>query len=44
MSWYGAEPKIDIRIWRPDRSKVGKGIVLSEEEAMYLKDILNGIL
>lgn len=32
VSWYGRDPKYDIRDWAPDREKYGKGVTLSDEE------------
>ena len=40
ISWGGAEPKIDIRDWSPDHSKMGKGITLSAEEIEKLKEFI----
>ena len=40
VSWGGAEPKIDIRDWSPDHTKMGKGITLSAEEIEKLKELL----
>lgn len=40
VSWNGAKPKLDIRDWAPDHSKMGKGISLSNEEIAILKEIL----
>lgn len=40
ISWGGAEPKIDIRDWSPDHSKMGKGISLSREEIEKLKELV----
>ena len=40
VSWNGAEPKFDIRNWHPGREKCGKGITLTREEAIALKDAL----
>ena len=40
VSWKGAEPKIDIRDWSPDHSKMGKGITLTKEEIEKLKELL----
>lgn len=40
ISWNGASPKYDIREWAPDHNKLGKGITLSEEEAIALVTIL----
>ncbi|MDR2709628.1 MAG: hypothetical protein LBC07_06625 [Elusimicrobiota bacterium] len=33
-------PKIDIRDWSPDGTKMGKGITLDREEAAKLIDLL----
>jgi len=40
ISWNGATPKYDIREWAPNREKMGKGVTLSEEEFVALKDLL----
>ena len=40
VSWGGAEPKIDIRDWSPDHSKMGKGITLTADEIEKLKELL----
>ena len=40
ISWYGKEPKYDIRDWSPYHDKMSKGIVLTEEEIKALKSIL----
>ena len=40
VSWGCAEPKIDIRDWSPDHSKMGKGISLSTEEIEKLKELI----
>ena len=40
ISWNGAAPKYDIREWAPNREKMGKGVTLSEEEFVALKDLL----
>lgn len=37
VSWNENEPKYDIREWAPDRSKMGKGITFTREEAAMLK-------
>lgn len=34
MSWNGREPKYDIRKWNSDHTKMGKGVSLSEDEAI----------
>lgn len=41
ISWNGRSPKFDIRDWAPNRQKIGKGITLSKEEIVKLRDILN---
>jgi very-short-patch-repair endonuclease len=41
ISWNERDPKYDIREWSPDRGKMGKGVTLSREELMALKELLN---
>lgn len=43
ISWNEREPKFDIREWSPTRDKMYKGITLSKEDMMALKEILNTI-
>ena len=43
ISWNDRDPKYDIREWSPNREKMGKGVTLSKEELLALKDMLNGI-
>ncbi|ADU29128.1 YdbC family protein [Evansella cellulosilytica] len=43
ISWNGRDPKYDIRDWDPDHEKMGKGITLSKEELVALKELLNKI-
>jgi len=40
VSWGGRPPKYDIRSWAPDHQKMGKGITLSKEELVSLKQLL----
>lgn len=40
VSWNKARPKLDIRDWAPDHSKMGKGISLNHEEVAVLLEIL----
>lgn len=40
ISWNGGKPKIDIRSWNEDMTRMGKGISLSEEDARYLASLL----
>jgi len=41
ISWNDREPKYDIRDWAPERSKMGKGVTLSDTEVAELKRLLN---
>lgn len=41
ISWNDREPKYDIREWSPDHEKMGKGITLSDEEVIILKQLLD---
>ena len=43
VSWNGAAPKYDIRDWDPEHEKMGKGVTLTEEEMMKLKERIEGI-
>ena len=43
ISWKDREPKYDIRDWSPDREKMGKGVTLSREELLALRELLDGI-
>jgi len=43
ISWNDREPKYDIREWSPDREKMSKGVTLSKEELLALKELLNKI-
>jgi hypothetical protein len=36
VKWYNGKPKLDIRSWNEDMTKMGKGITLSYEEAQLL--------
>jgi hypothetical protein len=40
VSWNEREPKLDLREWAPDHSRMGKGITLSREEASALSTLL----
>lgn len=40
ISWNGAAEKYDIRDWAPEHEKMGKGVTLSEDEMMKLKELL----
>ena len=41
ISWNNRPPKYDIRDWSPDHSQMGKGVTLSREELLGLRDLLN---
>lgn len=41
ISWNERDPKYDIRDWGPDGEKMGKGVTLSKEELLALKEFLN---
>lgn len=43
ISWNDRVPKYDIREWDPDHEKMAKGITLSKEEAVKLKELLNSL-
>jgi len=41
ISWNNYPPKYDIRDWSADHSQLGRGVTLSREELLALKDLLN---
>lgn len=41
VSWYGHEPNLDLRSWHHKDGRMGKGITLSREELISLRNILN---
>ncbi|MDY3845328.1 MAG: PC4/YdbC family ssDNA-binding protein [Eubacteriales bacterium] len=43
ISWNEYEPKYDLRVWNDDHTKMGKGITLSKDELVSLRDLLNKI-
>ncbi|MCR1897724.1 YdbC family protein [Irregularibacter muris] len=43
VSWNGREAKYDIRDWDPEHEKMRKGITLSKEELIELRNILNNM-
>jgi hypothetical protein len=43
ISWNERDPKYDIREWSPDGERMGKGVILSKEELVALKELLNKI-
>ncbi|MHB8066095.1 MAG: YdbC family protein, partial [Ruminiclostridium sp.] len=43
VSWNDRDPKYDLRDWSPEHDKMGKGITLTQDELVALKDLLNKI-
>lgn len=43
VSWNDREPKFDVRDWSPDHGKMGKGVTLSRDELLALRELLNAI-
>jgi len=43
VSWNDREPKYDIRNWSPQKERIGRGITLTKEELLSLKNILDQI-
>lgn len=40
VSWNEREPKLDIREWSPDHTRMGKGVTLTREEGTRLAGLL----
>ncbi len=40
VRWNDGNPKLDIRDWAPDHTKMGKGISMTNEEIALLKTVL----
>jgi len=43
ISWNDREAKYDLRDWSADGGKMGKGVTLSREELLALKELLNKV-
>ncbi|MCK6539979.1 MAG: PC4/YdbC family ssDNA-binding protein [Anaerolineales bacterium] len=43
ISWNDREPKFDLRDWSADHSKMGRGVTLTREELLSLRDLLNSL-
>lgn len=41
VSWNEREAKYDLRDWSESHDKMGKGVTLTKEELLALKEILN---
>lgn len=44
VSWNGGAPKVDIREWSEDHTKMSKGITMTENEAEQLCMILHNYI
>ena len=43
VSWNDRETKYDLRDWDSEHKKMGKGITLTNDEFIKLKEIINNI-
>ena len=43
ISWNDRKPKYDLRDWSADGEKMGKGVTLTKEELLTLKELLNSM-
>lgn len=43
ISWNDREPKYDLRDWSGDGSKMGKGVTMTLEELLALRELLNNM-
>jgi hypothetical protein len=43
ISWNDREAKYDLRDWSADGEKMGKGVTLSKDELLALKELLNSM-
>ena len=43
ISWNDREPKFDIRDWSGDGMKMGKGVTLTLDELLVLRELLNSM-
>ena len=43
VSWNDREPKYDLRDWSGDGVKMGKGVTLSKDELLALRELLNSL-
>ncbi len=41
VSFNGRDAKYDIREWSPGKAKMGKGVTLTKEELVALKELLD---
>lgn len=43
VSWNDRSPVYDLRTWTADHERMGKGITMTKEEVIQLRNILNSI-
>ena len=43
ISWNDRDPKYDLRDWDEQHEKMGKGLTLSKDEIIKLRDLLNSM-
>lgn len=43
VQWGEYQPKYDIRAWSDDHSQMGKGISLTKEQLVNLRNLLEGL-
>jgi hypothetical protein len=43
ISWNDREAKYDLRDWSADGEKMGKGVTLTKDELLALKELLNNM-
>ena len=43
IRWNDREAKYDLRDWAPDGEKMGKGVTLTKDELIALRDLLNSL-
>jgi hypothetical protein len=44
VSWNDRDPKLDIRDWAEDHTRMGKGVTLNRDEAVRLYEYLGAYL
>ena len=44
VAWNDREPKLDIREWSEDHTRMGKGVTMTREEAGKLHEYLGAFL
>lgn len=43
IKWNDRDAKYDLRDWSPDHTKMGKGITLTKEEVLKLKELIASV-